>query len=179
MTFHDPVAHVSALRLAPATAAELEKRLVLVYTGVSRVSGDIVANVMGAYEEGAPATVDALHTLRRLAGDVKHALLNGDVEALGPALAENWRCQKALHGSVTNEGIEALMGVAERAGALGGKALGAGGGGCLLFLATPDSEHAVRRALSDARALPLDFSMDFTGLLVWEAPSGPAGSSAP
>src|SRR5688572_3823557 len=79
MSFHDPVAHVSALLLARATAAELEKRLVLVYTGVSRVSGDIVGNVMGAYEAGAPATVDALHTLRRLAGDVKQALLDGDV----------------------------------------------------------------------------------------------------
>src|SRR5688500_7419629 len=166
MSFHDPVAHVSALPLAPATAAELEKRLVLVYTGVSRVSGDIVGNVMKAYEAGVPETVDALHTLRRLAGDVKQALLNGDVERLGPALAENWRCQKALHASVTNDGMEALMGVAERAGALGGKALGAGGGGCLLFLAKADAEHAVRRALTDAGATPLDFSMDYTGLLL-------------
>ncbi|HET7769165.1 MAG TPA: hypothetical protein VFN74_10370 [Chloroflexota bacterium] len=169
MSFHDPVAHVSALPLTPATAAELEQRLVLVYTGVSRVSGDIVANVMGAYEAGSARTVDALRTLRRLAGDVKHALLNGNVDALGPALAENWRCQRDLHATVSNEGIDRLMDVASAAGALGGKALGAGGGGCLLFLAASSAEHHVRAALHGAGATALDFSLDRGGLLTWAA----------
>jgi D-glycero-alpha-D-manno-heptose-7-phosphate kinase len=167
MTFHDPVAHVSALPLTPATRAELEQRLVLVYTGVSRVSGDIVSNVMGAYEAGIAQTVDALRTLRRLAGDVKHALLTGNVDALGPALAENWRCQRDLHSTVTNEGIDYLMAMAQAAGALGGKALGAGGGGCLLFLAAEGQEHALRRRLEEAGASALDFSLDSGGLLIW------------
>jgi D-glycero-alpha-D-manno-heptose-7-phosphate kinase len=169
MSFHDPVAHVSALPLTPSTGAELEQRLVLVYTGVSRVSGDIVSNVMGAYEAGTARTVDALRTLRRLAGDAKHALLTGNVDALGPALAENWRCQTALHGSVSSTAIDRLMEVAERAGALGGKALGAGGGGCLLFLAAVGAEQAVRAALQEGGATPLDFSLDRAGLLVWNA----------
>ena len=171
MTFHDPVAHVSALPLSPSTSAELEQRLVLVYTGVSRVSGDIVSNVMGAYEAGTARTVDALRTLRRLAGDVKHALLTGDVDALGPALAENWRCQTELHVSITNEGIDRLVEEAAGAGALGGKALGAGGGGCLLFLARAGSEWTLRRALQDAGATTLDFSLDQKGLLIWEGPT--------
>ena len=169
MSFHDPVAHVSALQLTQATAAELEQRLVLVYTGVSRVSGDIVANVMGAYEAGSARTVDALRTLRRLAGDVKQALLNGNVDALGPALAENWRCQRDLHPTVSNAGIDRLMDVASAAGALGGKALGAGGGGCLLFLAASDAEQQVRAALHGAGATPLDFSLDRGGLQTWTA----------
>ena len=170
MSFHDPVAHVSALPLAPDTIAELEGRLALVYTGVSRVSGDIVANVMGAYEEGVPRAVDALRALRRLAGDVKHALLKGDVDALGPALAENWRCQKDLHPSVTNEHIDKLMAVAQNAGALGGKALGAGGGGCLLFLGAADATSAIRRALVEAGATALDFSLERGGLRTWALP---------
>ena len=169
MSFHDPVAHVSALPLSPGTVAELEQRLVLVYTGVSRVSGDIVSNVMAAYEAGAPRTVDALRTLRRLAGDVKHALLGGNVDALGPALAENWRCQKDLHPSVSNEGIDRLMDVAGDAGALGGKALGAGGGGCLLFLAADGAEHRLRTALEMAGAEPLSFALSGAGLQTWSA----------
>ena len=167
MTFHDPVVHVSRLPLKPATVAELERRLVLVYTGVSRVSGDIATNVMAAYEAGTPQTVDALRTLRRLAGDAKRALLIGDVDAVGEILEENWRCQRDLHPSVTNAEIEALYETARRAGALGGKALGAGGGGCLLFLADESAEHGVRRALVDAGAQALDFGVQAQGLLTW------------
>jgi D-glycero-alpha-D-manno-heptose-7-phosphate kinase len=167
MSFHDPVAHVSRLALSAGTVAALERRLVLAYTGVSRVSGDIVSNVMGAYEAGAPRTVDALRTLRRLAGDVKQALLNGDVEALGPQLAENWRCQRDLHASVTNAGIDGLYEKAVSKGALGGKALGAGGGGCLLFLAAEEREHDVRQALVEGGAELMDFSFEGDGLRTW------------
>jgi D-glycero-alpha-D-manno-heptose-7-phosphate kinase len=167
MTFRDPVAHVSPLRLTPAAIAELEKRLVLVYTGVSRVSGDVATNVMASYEADAPRTVAALRRLRTLAHDVKEALLRGDVDALGPALADNWRCQKDLHPSVSSTAIDALYDRAIDAGAQGGKALGAGGGGCLLFLARPDREHEVRAALAEAGAQPLDFSFEWGGLQVW------------
>jgi D-glycero-alpha-D-manno-heptose-7-phosphate kinase len=171
MTFQDPAAFVSPLRLAPATIAELEKRLVLGYTGVSRVSGDIVAKVMGEYLAGTPRTVGALRRLRLLAGVVKEALLGGDVDSLGEALADNWRCQQDLHPSVTNSGIDALYTRAVAAGAMGGKALGAGGGGCVLFLARADHEHAVRRALATAGTQLLDFSFEAAGLHVWEAPA--------
>jgi D-glycero-alpha-D-manno-heptose-7-phosphate kinase len=167
MSFRGPVAHVSPLRLAPATVAELEKRLVLVYTGVSRVSGSVVANVMGAYEAGVPRTVAALRTLRRLADDLKSALLRGDADALGGVLADNWRCQKDLHESVTSAAIDRLYERALAAGALGGKALGAGGGGCLLFLAAPDREHELRAALTAHGAQPLDFSFEWGGLQAW------------
>jgi D-glycero-alpha-D-manno-heptose-7-phosphate kinase len=165
--FHDPVAHVSRLRLAPGTAAALERRLVLVYTGVSRVSGDVATKVMGAYEAGTPRTVDALRTLRRLAGDVKRALLLGEVDALGAALEENWRCQRALHESVSSAEIDRLHALALASGALGGKALGAGGGGCLLFLAAEGRERDVRRALEGAGAEPMAFGFDADGLLTW------------
>lgn len=167
MDFHDPVVHVSRVRLADSTIASLERRLVLVYTGVSRVSGDIVAKVMGAYEAGTPRTVDALRTLRRLAGGVKRCLLLGDVDALGPALAENWRCQRALHESVTSREIDRLHDLAVAHGALGGKALGAGGGGCLLYLAAEGREQEVRRALEEAGAESLAFGFDANGLVTW------------
>ncbi len=170
MAFNDPVAHISSLRLAPGTVAELEKRLVLVYTGVSRVSGGIVSNVMGAYDAHEPKTVAALRTLRRLADDLKGALLHGDVDALGNMMAENWRCQKDLHASVTSAAIDQLYDRALAAGALGGKALGAGGGGCLLFLAAADREHELRAALAAQGTQPLDFSLEWGGLQVWRAP---------
>jgi D-glycero-alpha-D-manno-heptose-7-phosphate kinase len=168
MEFKDPLARISPLRLPPGTVAELEKRLVLGYTGVSRVSGNVASNVMGAYEAGVEKTVTALRTLHALASEAKSALLSGDLDALAAVLAENWRYQKDLHPSVTSQAIDALYDRAVAAGALGGKALGAGGGGCLLFLAQADREHEVRRALSDAGAQVMDFSLEWTGLQVWE-----------
>ncbi|HEV2124550.1 MAG TPA: hypothetical protein VGW38_17490 [Chloroflexota bacterium] len=167
MTFHNPRASISPLSVGPATVAELEKRLVLVYTGVSRVSGDIVSNVMGNYEAGNPRTVNALRTMRRLAGEVKAMLLDGNVDPLGDALAENWRCQRDLHPSVSSPAIDALYEHALTAGAMGGKALGAGGGGCMLFLAQPDREHNVQRVLADAGAQVLNFGLEQHGLQVW------------
>jgi D-glycero-alpha-D-manno-heptose-7-phosphate kinase len=160
---------VSPLRLAPQTVAELEMRLVLCYTGVSRVSGDIIDAVMGAYVEGRPATVAALRTLRDLAGAATSALLGGDVDRLGTILSDAWRCQRDLHPSVTNDDVDRLFTVAAGAGALGGKALGAGGGGCLLFLAAPDREAEVGAAVERAGARRLDFGLEWGGLQTWTA----------
>jgi D-glycero-alpha-D-manno-heptose-7-phosphate kinase len=169
MAFRGSAVAVSPLRLAPRTVAELEKRLVLCYTGVSRVSGDIIDVVMGAYEEGRRETVEALRTMRALAEHLKTDLLHDTVSALGEALADNWRCQRALHPSVTNGVVDPLFETAQRAGALGGKALGAGGGGCLLFFAAQDREHEVRQALSSAGAQIMEFGLDHFGLQVWAA----------
>ncbi len=169
MQFGAGAPEVSPLRLAPATVAELEKRLVLCYTGISRVSGDIIETVMGAYLDGRASTVEALRELRRIAGDVKAMLLTGQLTGLGDALADNWRWQRALHPSVTTPEIDSFYDRALSAGALGGKALGAGGGGCLLFFADADREHEVRQALAGAGASLMDFGIDWQGLLVWEA----------
>ena len=78
-----------------------------------------------------------------------------------------WENQKRLHSSVTNDEIECLFEIALANGAIGGKACGAGGGGCLLFYCPPDKEHQVRRSLSAAGATILDFTFDFSGLQTW------------
>ncbi|HIC93760.1 MAG TPA: GHMP kinase, partial [Anaerolineae bacterium] len=115
-------------------------------------------------------TVRALHRLKAIAVEMRDALLEGDLEAFGALLRENWENQKALHPSVTNPQIERLFAIALAEGAIGGKALGAGGGGCLLFYCRSDREHAVRQALAGAGAQPLSFHFDFKGLQVWTAP---------
>jgi D-glycero-alpha-D-manno-heptose-7-phosphate kinase len=171
MTIQDDAVAVSPLRLAPDTVAELEKRLVLCYSGHSRLSGDVIDVVMGAYREGRASTVNALRTLRRLAGEAKDALLAGDVDRLANLLSANWRCQRDLHPAVTTPEIERLMAVAATAGARGGKALGAGGGGCLAFIAAPDSEGQLRTALAGAGAQLMDVGIDRHGLHTWCGPA--------
>jgi D-glycero-alpha-D-manno-heptose-7-phosphate kinase len=168
MEFRDPVVSVSQLRLADSTVNELEKRLVLCYTGKSRLSGNLIQAVVGAYNEGRPRTVAALRNLRRLAREMKTMLLTGELEAFGEILLENWMNQRELDASISNPMIEDTFELAMRAGALGGKALGAGGGGCLLFYSRSDEEHLVQRALQQAGLQVIDFNFDQRGLQTWE-----------
>ncbi len=169
MEFRDPAVNVSQLRLADSTLDELEKRLVLCYTGKSRLSGNLISTVMGNYLEGRPRTVAALRNLARLARELKTMLLTGDLDAFGEVLLENWSSQRELDESISNGMIDDLFEVAMRSGASGGKALGAGGGGCLLFYSRPDEEHLVRRALEARGVQVIDFNFDSRGLQTWEA----------
>lgn len=155
------------LLLRPGVINELEKRLMLCYSGVSRLSGDVIRRVQHAYETGEPATCGALRTMRDLAGACRAALLAGAVDELGPILKENWRCQRALHPSVTTEDVERLFVVAEANGALGGKACGAGGGGSIVFFAAADAEHHLRAALVAAGGQIIDFNIDHRGVQTW------------
>jgi D-glycero-alpha-D-manno-heptose-7-phosphate kinase len=166
MTFGETV-QVERLEIAPEMVAALERRLVLCYTGKPRLSGNIHENVWGAFRRGVPETVQALYALRRCAIQVRAALLEGDIAAFAALLAENWRHQCALDPSVSNEQIESLFAVAQRNGSLGGKACGAGGGGCVLFCAAEGRQEEVSRALKEeAGAQVIPFRFDRQGLQV-------------
>jgi len=169
MEFEGEQVSVSPIRLSEDVLLELEKNLILCYTGRSRLSGDIHRKVREAFLEGNPDTVNAIERLKSVAEEMKTALLGGDLESFADLMNENWECQKALHPSVTNDEIEKLFDVAYESGDLGGKAGGAGGGGCLIFYCEPGREHIVRRNLEEARAKVMDFTFDFDGLKVWSA----------
>ena len=170
MEFKDPVVLLSPLRLSNATICELEKQLVLCYTGISRLSGNIISKVMGQYIKRNPKTVDALYTMKKIATDMKVALLNGDVDKFGVLLGENWKNQKKLHESVTNPVVDGIFKVAMKNGAIGGKALGAGGGGCLLFYCAQNTEQNVKKALIEQNLQIIDFNFEFNGLQTWKTP---------
>ena len=169
MEFMGESVKTSPLHLAPDVLYELEKNLVLCYTGQSRLSGNIHQNVTDAYRAGEKRTHDALRNLKTIAEAVKTALLNSRLDDFAQLLNDNWENQKALHPSVTNPQIDHLFALALNNGAIGGKACGAGGGGCLLFYCYPDKEYHVRRKLVEAGATVIHFNFDFDGLRMWQA----------
>ncbi|MGB9877624.1 MAG: GHMP kinase [bacterium] len=158
---------VSPLRIDEATLCSLEKHLVLCYTGKSRLSGDIVGSVMERYKKEDKEVKILLDEMKEIAQQTKEVLLRGEVIEFGRLMSENWQRQKRLYQGVSNEYIEHLFSVAERSGAIGGKAMGAGGGGCLLFLSEPDREHILRENLKEEGAEIIDFAFSLTGLVVW------------
>ncbi|MGI6210010.1 MAG: GHMP kinase [Anaerolineae bacterium] len=172
MEFGDTAVNVSPLHLDTSVVTELEKHLVLCYTGKSRLSGNLITTVQEAYQAGRPQTVGALERMRDVAVEMKSALLKGQVGEFGRLLQENWENQKQLHPSITTSQIDALFEAAQAAGAVGGKALGAGGGGCVLFLSQPDREHDVRTALEKSGVQILDFNFEFGGLRTWSSWNG-------
>lgn len=158
----------TSLTLAPSVINELEQRLVLCYSGISRLSGDIIQRVQNAYLRAEPATCTALRSMRAIAVEMRSVLQSGALDQIGPLLRENWRCQQALHPSVTNPNVSELFTVAEQHGALGGKACGAGGGGCLVFFCALGAEEQVRQALVTVGAQLIDVNIDRYGLQTWQ-----------
>jgi D-glycero-alpha-D-manno-heptose-7-phosphate kinase len=162
-TFSDTV-ESERLELGRDFATELRSQLVLVYSGESRVSGSIHERVWARYRAGEQDVVTALHRLRALASEMREALLAHDLRSFGELLSENWRCQRALDPGISNPKLDALVELAERRGAAGGKACGAGGGGCVVFLAREGQAGQLRTALGESRLEIMDFDFDTYGV---------------
>ncbi len=154
------------LNLDSSFAAELRSRLVLVYTGTRRLSSSIHEHVWGRYQQGEPSVVQSLASLKRLAGEMTAALIARDLDAFGDLLTENWENQKALDTSVTNYYLDEIFNFAARNGARGGKACGAGGGGCVVFLASQGQAERLRDAFRSRQLQTIDFDFDTYGVFL-------------
>lgn len=161
LRFNDPGADVEPLRLDPAFAAELERRMLLCYTGASHFSGGTITRVMEAYQRGDRAVTGALQALREIAERMAEAMAAGDLSRVGQLLSENWHRQQALDSGMCTPEMSRLEAVMRSHGALGGKAAGSGAGGCMFFLGPDDPGPAAdaARALG-MRILPVRWDME-------------------
>ncbi|HEY3397681.1 MAG TPA: GHMP kinase [Armatimonadota bacterium] len=166
--YSDDRVAVEPLLLSNGVLCELSKRLILYYTGQSRLSGSTNQRMIEAYESGDPVVGGALRTIKQTAQEIYRALLGEDLEAFGELLNQEWRARCQLAPGVVTEQMQEVRQVALAAGALATKVCGAGGGGCMLIYCDDDREGPVRRALAGQEGSVLDINFDFTGLQVWE-----------
>jgi len=131
--FSDDV-EADAIPLDESACESLERHIVVAYTGESRLSGDVHQRVWQGYEEGDARVTAGLQALKACAGHAAAALAARDWRALGEVIGENWAREKELAAEVETPRIAELIAVGADLGAWGAKALGAGGGGCLLFV---------------------------------------------
>jgi D-glycero-alpha-D-manno-heptose-7-phosphate kinase len=138
---------------------ELERRIVLAYTGASRRSGINNWAVMTRRIDDDPVVSAAFDGIRDAAAGVRTALARSQWRDLATHLAAEWMHRKRLAPAVTTPEIDAMFDKARDAGALAGKVCGAGGGGCLFCLVEPDRRVAVSSALSamGAQIMPVTF----------------------
>ena len=147
-------------------ARELERRLVLCYTGAPRDSGTNNWEIMKRHIDGDRHVYDCFERIRDTAAAMRTTLEWGDWEGAGQSLAEEWSNRKRLAPGVTTPVIDELIARAIAAGAYAGKVCGAGGGGCLFCLTPPERTADVRRALATGGARLLEFSIETDGLRV-------------
>ena len=164
LAFTDRIA-VRELPMDDALAAALERRCVVAYTGESRISGTTITAVLEAYRERATRVVQALARMAELARGMADALATGSLDELGELVAEHWTHQRMLHPRITTPGIERTLAAARDAGAIGGKALGASGGGCVLAITRDGNDRDVREAMSRVATL-VPFAVDRDGVRV-------------
>ena len=167
---------VDRIHLDARFQEELEHRLILVYTGESRISGETISAVRDAYLAGEIRTRTALSRMKALAVEMAAALRGGDVDSLGALVAEHWMHQRSLHPAIPTPRIDALIALAAESGAVGAKALGASGGGCVLAIAREGREEALARALGTLGEL-LHFTIDSAGFTVISRSMESAGAT--
>ena len=144
--------------------SELERRIVLCYTGEPRNSGTNNWEITKKHLDGDTHVFDCFERIRDTAVTMRAALTAGDFDAVGTAIAEEWENRKRLAPGVTTPAIEGLIARARGAGATAAKVCGAGGGGCLFCYGPPASRQAVADALAAGGARLLDFHIERHGL---------------
>jgi len=158
---------VNPLKIRPEVLNELAYRLLLCYTGTSHYSNDIIERQQRSYSEKRGDTVSALDSTKRLAIDMKNELLRGNIDEMGRLLDEGWQFKKRFTDGITNERIDAFYAAAREAGALGGKLVGAGGGGYLLLFCDFARRASVGKAVQKAGGRVEGFSLEPEGLQTW------------
>jgi len=158
---------VSPLRIKPDVVAELEYSLLFAYIGGVRLSSHIIEKQTSNFRQGKAGTVEALDQLKELAHETKKALLLGRLTRFGELLDSAWQAKRKLAEEISNPRIDGLYEQARRAGALGGKLSGAGGGGFMFFFCDPRRRFSVQEALARMGATIVNFSFTNEGVRSW------------
>lgn len=150
---------------------ELETNLLMFFTGFTRFSSD-----MQRQNKVADKTTQ-LKEMLTLVDEAETALTDKSrpVSDFGRLLDTAWRLKRSMGSSISNDSIDALYERGIAAGALGGKLLGAGGGGFLVFYAEPDAQASVRKAMSNLLYIPFEFEKDGTSVVYFDAEDNDLG----
>jgi len=152
------------LKLDIETLHNLEDGLMLFFTGFSRRAGAILQEQDTKTKQHDQRMVDNLHYVKELGYRTHEVLLAGDLHRFGRIMHEHWEHKKQRSGGMSNPGIDRWYALALENGAIGGKLIGAGGGGFLMFYT--EDKRRLRHALTQAGMREVRFDFDFSGTQV-------------
>ncbi len=153
----DGTVFVDPVICAPATKKRMQDGLLMMYTGLTRKADNILAEQSRNTQTKASKR-SALRRMVGLADQLYEALSRNEPDAFGEILHAGWQEKRKLAANISNGQIDDWYSRARTAGAIGGKLLGAGGGGFLLFYADPARHDGICNALPELRRIPIRFS---------------------
>jgi D-glycero-alpha-D-manno-heptose-7-phosphate kinase len=158
---------VNPLRIRTETLNELSYNMVLYYTGTSRLSSSIIEKQQNSIRQNNENSVNAMHKTKEIAIRIKEAILKADLNQVGEILHEGWQYKKQLAEGITNPQIDKIYESARKAGALGGKISGAGGGGFIFFYCPGNTRFNVIDTLKQFGGEVTPFQFTKNGLNSW------------
>jgi len=155
---------VRSLIIHPEHKKQLEGNLLLYFTGFTRFSADVQKTVMKSGDRKSQ-----LREMYQLVDEAERMLTDkyNDLDEFGRLLDYTWKLKRSTSGAVSTENIDSIYKKAIEAGALGGKLLGAGGGGFLLFYVQPDKQEQVKATLKDLLYVPFTFENEGTRVIYY------------
>jgi len=161
----DDAIHVTPVIVNRQRLAELQAHLMLYFTGFSRTASEIA-------KEQIERTKDRkceLSAMFQLVSEGTSILTgNSDLASFGSLLHEGWRLKRSLTSKISSSEIDQIYDVARKAGCIGGKLLGAGGGGFMLFFARPENHLRIRKALNQFLCVPFGFETNGSQIMYYE-----------
>ena len=156
---------VDPVILSPHKKQRLNSHLMLFFTGFSRIASDIAKDKIANLDK----RVDELQQMRRMVDAALDILFNDrDIRLFGDLLHRAWICKQSLSNKVSTSQIDSIYETARKAGAIGGKLLGAGGGGFMLLFVEPEKQPHVREALKGLVHVPFQFEASGSQIIYYE-----------
>jgi len=166
MEFNGEKKIIYPLKLKEEVINELNHHMLLCYVGKSHNSGDIHKSQEISFEQN-ESLVDNYKELKKIAVEIKDSLLTNQIEKIGHLLNEAWENKRKLESSISDPIIDALYTIGLKNGVYGGKLLGAGGGGYILFFYSPKKRNELVKALEKAGGNIMNFNFEFKGIQLW------------
>jgi D-glycero-alpha-D-manno-heptose-7-phosphate kinase len=164
MTFHpNGAVDVERLPLRDDVIDELESNLVIYYSGVERAAATVLREQAKTISANKDDAVQRMHRIKALGHETKRILISGKADTYGEMLHEHWTNKRALASNMADGAIDEHYDAARKAGAIGGKLMGAGGGGFFMFYVRADSRRRVHETLAARGLRPMRFRFDFDG----------------
>jgi D-glycero-alpha-D-manno-heptose-7-phosphate kinase len=142
---------------------ELQNNLVIVYSGIERPAKVVLSEQGSRVEKNDAATIEGMHKIKDIGKEVYRLLVEGHVDRYGELLHHHWMSKRKLASKITDPRIDEHYEAARQSGALGGKLMGAGGGGFFMFYVRPPDKRRLWETLSARGLKPLRFRFDMDG----------------
>lgn len=155
--------HVQPLPTSHALSQEFENRVLMFYTGMQRRASDILSGQSAALSAGARKVTESLNLIKELGYQTREALQRGDLDCFGAIMHRHWAAKRQMSDKISGSQIDHWYDIARESGALGGKIVGAGGGGFLMLYCDNGVKPHLREAMTQQGLHEMPYHIDFEG----------------